>query len=197
MNPLRTLLAFAVALLFCAAHTIHAQTPNAASQATPSAQTPPAAPAKPAAAPVCIDSKTLDDLVKALDDAVSGPADKDRACLKALLEPGATLSPIQKTAGGAAGPHSLTVDAWIETVKKRGATFYEHQVKYSADQFGHLAHLWSTYEITSAPDSKALVRGVNSIQAVFDGTRWRVASILFLAESSDEKVPAKYLPLRP
>jgi len=154
------------------------------------AQTPPAA-----ASGSCLPSGTLDELIKAIDDAVSGPADKDRACLKALLLPEARLSPLTKATDDSYMPHILTVDGWIEAVGKRGsAAFYERQVKVSSDVYGHIAHLWSTYEIRPTPDGKALVRGINSIQAVNDGNRWRVIEILWEAETSAETIPARYLP---
>ena len=153
------------------------------------------APAAPAASAACLPSATLDELIKALDDAVSGFADKDRTCLRELLMPQATMSPLAKAADGSYAPHTLTVDGWIEAVKKRGHTeFYEQQVKVSSDVYGHIAHLWSTYEIRPTPDGKPQVRGINSIQAVNDGTRWRIFEIVWLAETPEEPVPAKYLP---
>jgi hypothetical protein len=87
------------------------------------------------------------------------------------------------------------VDGWIDAVRKRGsAVFYERQVKVSTERYGSLAHLWSTYEVRPTPDGKPEVRGINSIQAVFDGQRWRVISILWQAETPAEPVPEKYLP---
>ena len=143
----------------------------------------------------CPSSKTLDDLIKALDDAVSGPADKDRTCMRQLLLPDARLIPVGKSKDGTIGPHVLSVDDWITRVKARGsAVFYEHQVKYSSDMYGHIAHLWSTYEIRPTPDGKAEMRGINSIQAVFNGTEWKVVEILWQAETPDESIPQKYLP---
>ena len=143
----------------------------------------------------CPKTPTLDDLIKALDDAISGPADKDRTCLREITLPEARLSPIAKAADGSFAPHLLTVDGWIEAVRKRGhAEFYERQVKVSSEVYGHIAHLWSTYEIRPTPDGKAQVRGINSIQAVYDGTNWRVLNILWQAETPEEPVPAKYLP---
>jgi hypothetical protein len=44
------------------------------------------------------------------------------------------------------------------------------------------------------PDGTSQVRGINSIQAVNDGTRWRVMEILWQAETPEEPVPARYLP---
>jgi len=148
-----------------------------------------------AAVPACPSTVTLDDLIKAIDAAVSGPANKDRTCFRALFIPEARLAPLAKTADGGMAPHLLTVDGWIDAVAKRGtAVFYERQVKVKTETYGHLAHLWSTYETRATPEGKAEVRGINSIQAFFDGKSWKIASILWQAETPADPVPEKYLP---
>ena len=92
-------------------------------------------------------------------------------------------------------PHILSLDEWIEAVRERGNSgFYEHQVKIKSEQYGHIAQLWSTYEIRPTPDGKATVRGINSIHAVFDGTRWKIVEILWQAETPEEQMPTQYLP---
>jgi hypothetical protein len=161
---------------------------------TLSAQAPAPQPTTPAQA--CPPTTTLDELVKALDDAVSGPADKDRTCFRALFIPEARLSPlVTNKDDGSVAPRLLTVEGWIEAVRKRGSlVFYERQVKVKTETYGHLANLWSTYETRSTPDGKAEVRGINSIQAFFDGKRWKVTAILWQAETPAEPVPEKYLP---
>ncbi|MGB6689565.1 MAG: hypothetical protein WBE76_17155 [Terracidiphilus sp.] len=152
-------------------------------------------PAAAAQAPACQPTGTLDQLIKAIDAAVSGPADKDRACFRDVMLPDARLMPIVKSADGSFAPRILTVDGWIDAVRKRGSqVFYERQVKVSTETWGHMAHLWSTYETRATPDGKPEVRGINSIQAVFDGQRWKVISILWQAETPAEPVPEKYLP---
>lgn len=104
--------------------------------------------AKSSQATTCRSTKTLDDLIKALDEAVSGPADKDRGCLRQVLYPNARLSPVTKSREGAFGPHVLSVDEWIEAVAKRGKVgLYEKQIKVKSETYGHIAQLWSTYEI--------------------------------------------------
>ena len=109
--------------------------------------------------------------------------------------PDARLMPLVKQADGTVAPRILSVDGWIDAVRKRGsAVFYERQVKVTTETYGHLAHLWSTYETRATPDGPAEVRGINRIQAAFDGKRWRVISILWQAETPEEKVPATYLP---
>src|ERR1700686_2320136 len=103
-------------------------------------------PAHPAGAVTCKSTPNLDDLIKALDEAVSGPADKDRTCLRQVLYPNARLIPVTKTREGAYAPHVLTLDEWIEAVHKRGnVSLYEKQIKVKSETYGHIAHLWSTY----------------------------------------------------
>jgi predicted lipid-binding transport protein (Tim44 family) len=66
---------------------LHTQTPpaQASSAAQPQAAT---AAETPAPAPaMCREATDLDELIKALDEAVSGPADKDRSCMRELLLP--------------------------------------------------------------------------------------------------------------
>jgi hypothetical protein len=153
--------------------------------------TPPAQPA----AQACSPSTTLEELTKALDDAISGPADKDRTCLRDLLLPEARLTPIRKSADGSFAPRILTVEDWINAVSKNGSTvMVESQVKVRSETYGHFAHLWSTYEIRSSPDGPASVTGINSVQAVNDGTRWRVLSVLWEPDTTAGPVPEKYKP---
>ncbi len=115
--------------------------------------------------------------------------------MRQILLPEARLIPVAIAADGSATPHVLTVEGWIEAVRKRGdMVFYERQVKIKSEVYGHVAHLWSTYEIRPTPEGKATVRGINSIQAVYDGKVWRVMEILWQAETAAEPVPEKYLP---
>jgi hypothetical protein len=147
------------------------------------------------AAATCPSTKTLDDLIKALDDAVSGPGDKDRTCMRELIVSDGRLIPIGKAKDGSIAARILTIDDWIARVKARGSEpFYEHQVKYSSDVYGNLAHLWSTYEIRPTPDGKVEMRGINSIQAAFNGTEWKVVAVVWQAETADTPIPQKYLP---
>jgi len=70
------------------------------------------------------------------------------------------------------------------------------RVRRAIDSF---AQLWSTCETRTTPDGKppegkVLDRGVNSIQAVYDGKRWQVIEIVWQAETPTDPVAAKYLP---
>jgi len=149
------------------------------------------------AAPACPTTASLDDLVKAIDSAVTGPADKDRTCFRALFLPEARLIPTAKNSDGGFSPNILTVDGWIEAVRKRGnATLTEHQIKVKTEVYGHLAHLWSTYETRVDADGKILsdAKGINSIQAVNDSKSWKIQEIVWEAETPGEAIPTEYLP---
>ena len=150
-------------------------------------------PATPLAS--CRPSHTLDELVIALDDAVSGPVDKDRSCLRQLLLSDARMIPVAVSSDGKSVPHVLAVEDWITRVKaiKDRNAFYERQVKVVQESYGHIAHLWSTYEISDTPGGKATIRGINSIQAVFTGSEWKVAEILWQQETPAEPIPPRYL----
>jgi len=143
----------------------------------------------------CPPTATLDQLITAIDEAVSGPADKDRTCFRDVLLPDARLIPVSKQLDGTIAPRILSVDGWIDAVRKRGSgVFYERQIKVKSEVYGPIAHLWSTYEVRPTPDGKAEVRGINSIQAVFDGACWRVIEITWHAETPSDPVPAQYMP---
>jgi len=152
------------------------------------------------AKPACPSTATLDQLISAIDAAVSGPANQDRTCFRQLFLPDARLIPIRIDKDGTATPHVLTVDGWVDAVAKNGAmVFYERQVKVTTESWAHMAHLWSTYETRTTPDGrppegKVLDRGINSIQAIFDGKRWQIIEIIWQAQKPEDPVPAKYLP---
>ena len=129
----------------------------------------------------------------AIDAAITGPADKDRACMKALLIPEARMTFVSLGADGAPTYTLETLDEWIARVKARGhITLEEKQLKFQIEGYSHIAHLWSSYALYS--DGKQVARGINSIQAVKEAGGWRVAGIMVQAESATAPLPRKYLP---
>src|SRR3984885_13915908 len=129
----------------------------------------------------------------AIDGAIPGPADKDRACLKALLIPEARMIVVSIGADGAPSYTILTLDDWIARVKARGhALLEEKQLKFHIQNYGNIVHLWSTYALHS--DGKQVARGINSIQAIKEAGVWRVLGIMWQAESATAPLPKEYLP---
>ena len=129
----------------------------------------------------------------ALDAAISGPADQDRTCMKALLIPDARLMFVSLGADGTPSYRLETVDDWIARAKARGhAVLEEKQLKFRIERFGNIAHLWSSYTLQS--DGKQTARGINSIQAIKEAGGWRVTSIMVQAESATALLPKEYQP---
>src|SRR5215470_8013390 len=129
----------------------------------------------------------------ALDAAITGPADKDRACMKALLIPEARMMFLSIAADGAPSYRLETLDDWIARVKARGhATLEEKQRTLRLDRYGDIAQLWSSYTLQS--DGKQVGRGINSIQAIKEAGGWRITGITVQAESVTAPLPKEYLP---
>ena len=129
----------------------------------------------------------------ALDAAISGPADKDRACMKALLIPEARMMFVSLGTNGAPTYALQTLDDWITRVRARGhGLLEEKQLKFRIERYGNIAQLWSSYGLHS--DGKQVARGINSIEAIKESGGWRVTSITVQAESAAAPLPKKYLP---
>jgi hypothetical protein len=129
----------------------------------------------------------------ALDAAISGPADKDRACMKALLIPEARMMFVSIGTDGVPTYELETLDDWISSVKARGHTLLEEkQLKFRIERYGNVAHLWSSYAFHSG--GKQVARGMHSIQAIKEAGGWRVTNIIVEGESASAPLPKEYLP---
>lgn len=77
-------------------------------------------------------------------------------------------------------PQVLDVEGYIARVEPLFARegFYETEVARRTEQFGRIAHVWSTYESRRDPgDAQPIMRGVNSFQLFNDGNRWWILSV--------------------
>jgi hypothetical protein len=92
-------------------------------------------------------------------------------------------------------PQVLDVEDYIaraEPLLQKG--FYEKEVARRVEQFGQIAHVWSTYESRHDPsDPEPFMRGINSIQLFNDGKRWWIVSIYWQHESAQHPLPEKYV----
>ncbi|MEO8449839.1 MAG: hypothetical protein ABI647_08625 [Gemmatimonadota bacterium] len=159
------------------------------------AQTPQVAEAHPARPE---DVSSMDAIVKALYDVISGPAgqarDWDR--FRSLFAPGARLLPTGKGQDGTARVRALSPDEYATmagaNLEKNG--FFEREIGRHTDRYGSVVQLFSAYDSKrKAEDATPFARGINSIQLWFDGKRWYVATIFWEAETPDNQIPKKYL----
>ena len=121
------------------------------------------------------DVSSLDAIMKAVYDVISGDAGKPRDWdrFRSLFYQGARLIPTNKNADtGAIGAKTLSPDDYVARVEpffaKEG--FYESELSRQVDQYGHIAHVFSTYESKHArADAKPFARGTQ-ITKNKDGT---------------------------
>ena len=147
------------------------------------------------------DVESIDAIIAATYDVISGPAGKKRDWNRerSLFYPGARLIPTASVPGRNdvdLEPQLLDVEGYIARVEPllESAGFYEREIARRVEHFGHIAHVWSTYESRhDRSDAQPFMRGINSIQLFHDGVRWWIVTIYWQHESSVDPVPAKYL----
>jgi hypothetical protein len=141
----------------------------------------------------------MDAIIAAVYDVISGPAGAPRNWdrFRSLFAPGARLIPIVRRPGATAAEASVrTVEDYIASASKsfERSGFFESEVARTVERYGGLAHAFSTYESRRAKDEeKPFMRGINSFQLLFDGTRWWVVTIAWQAETPETPLPEKYL----
>jgi hypothetical protein len=177
--------------------------PPAVMPTTPAA--PPSTPpvATPAATPAARpgDVATVDGIVAALYDVISGtagqPRDWDR--MRSLFAPEGRLMAVGARPEGVYALRAMTVDDYIARNSKAFATmgFFEREAARSTETFGQIVHVFSTYESRHARgDAEPFQRGINSIQLYNDGKRWWIVNVLWRAEDASLRLPERYLPRR-
>jgi len=138
------------------------------------------------------DVKSIDAILHALYDVISGPAgERDWNRFRSLFVPEARLTAVTKRPDGTSPVRLLSVDDYVKGAggyfAKNG--FFESAVVNRVQKFGNMAQVFSSYESRHAAGEKPFTRGINSIQLLNDGSRWYVLSILW-----DEESPANPLP---
>lgn len=156
----------------------------------------------PAAAVDPADVSSVDAILHATYDVISGEAGKKRDWqrFRSLFWPGARLIPTSSRPDGTTGARVLDVEGYItqagEYFEKN--SFFEREVARRTERFGHIAHVFSTYESRHrADDPKPFARGINSFQLLYDGKRWWVVTIYWQAEGPKNPLPRKYLTSKP
>ena len=166
--------------------------------AVASAQAPATTPSAtiPAANPA--DVASVDAILTALYDVISGPAGQARNWdrMRSLFMPGARLIPASRRADGTVVPRVLSVDDYVTQIgpqlERNG--FFEREIGRRTETFGTVTHAFSAYDSKrTLQDAQPFSRGINSIQLLNDGKRWYVVTIFWDSERPDNQIPAKYL----
>jgi len=143
------------------------------------------------------DVKSVDAILAALYDVISGPPDTkhDWDRMRSLFVIDARMIAVGKR-GTTVRSRTFTVEDYIKlsgpVIEKGG--FVEKEIARRTEQFANIAHVFSTYESRmKADDKKPFARGINSIQLYNDGSRWWIETIYWQDESGGTTLPDKYL----
>ncbi len=149
-------------------------------------------------APDPADVESIDAIIAALYDVISGPAGQTRDWdrFRSLHVPEARLIPTFIPQNSSTGQARVwTVEDYIEAagpqLEQNG--FYEREIGRVTERFESIAHVFSTYDSRGTPDGEVFQRGINSIQLMWDNDRWWIVNIFWRGVGADAEIPAKYL----
>jgi len=190
------LLAFAATLAVSSTASSAQSSPEkpAAQQPAAPQQTPPDPFAGvPAAKPD--DVKSVESILAALYDVISGPpGERDWNRFRSLFMPNARLTSAEKSPDGAVRVRPNSVEDYVRLgggyFLKNG--FFERPIVSRVQIFGNVAQVFSSYESRHAPGEAPFARGINSFQMAFDGKRWWVVNILWDEERPDNPLPKEF-----
>ncbi len=189
----------AVMLVLAVACTAPQGDDSAMAEAEPAievAATPPAPAADPA------DVESIDAIVTALYEVISGDAgvERDWDRFRSLFLPGARLMPVateHSENGRSSRVASMSPDDFVERTAEAFMRdgFYEIEIGNVTERYGDIAHRFSSYASfrTGDPDEEPFNRGINSIQLLHDGERWWVLNIFWQHEPDAGPIPEQYL----
>jgi hypothetical protein len=143
------------------------------------------------------DVATIDGMVKAFYEVVSGPKGQPRDWARDRTLYMKDLRFVRVLIGkdGKITPRIDDHQTFVEdaaSLEQEG--FFEAEIHRVTERFGPIAHVWSTYEGRRTPDGPVILRGINSIEFFWDGKRWWIANAIWTDEAPENPIPKEYLP---
>ena len=155
-------------------------------------------PAENAPAPNPADVSSIDAILHAAYDTISGPAGRERDWnrFRSLFVSGARLAAVVPNRQGGFRTVVLSPEDYIQHddpyFQKNG--FFEREVARRTERFAGIAQVFSTYESRhAAADAKPFERGINSFQLMNDGRRWWIVTIFWEGETPESPIPQEFL----
>jgi len=166
-------------------------------QASTSSRTPASQPAAaPAANPA--DVSSIDAILHAAYDTISGPAGRQRDWdrFRSLFVSGARLAAVVPNHQEGLRIVVLSPEDYIQHDDPyfQNHGFFEREVARRTERFADIAQVFSTYESRhAAADAKPFERGINSFQLMNDGRRWWIVTIFWQGETPGNPIPREFL----
>ncbi len=144
------------------------------------------------------DVSSVDGLVAAVYDVISGPAGEARNWnrWRSLFLPEARLISVGLSREGETTYRVMTPEDYVElagaSLEENG--FFEEEIGRTQEEFGPVVHLFSAYASRRRlDDPEPFARGINSFQLMYDGDRWWVVTIYWTSERPDLPIPERYI----
>lgn len=135
-------------------------------------------------------------IVAALYEVISGSGGQERDWdrFRNLFTPESRLIPTGKNKEGDFTVRSISPEEYVQMFQKNiKKGFFEKEINQVVEEYGTVAHVFSTYETAEEPNGSPTNRGINSIQLFKDNNRYYVISVFWCAESMGFPIPEKYL----
>mgnify|MGYP000296240740 CR=1 FL=1 len=143
--------------------------------------------------PLLEDVQTLDGIIKAYYEVISGPGGQARDWKRdaSLHHPNAFIAMTGKNKKQNPYIVAQSLAEYHESFGTPKNGFFEYEIHREVNHFGNITHVWSTYETKKENNGPVTARGINSIQLYNDGTRWWILSWIFDSERPDNPIPKK------
>lgn len=152
--------------------------------------------AVPTIAPRPEDIATVDGMVKAYYDVISGPPGQPREWSR---DRSLYITDLRFVATGVerGQPYARVMDhqAFVDGSDSGFVHdgFFEHEIHRVSHAYGNIVQVFSTYEERRSPSGPIAGRGINALQLFWDGRRWWIASAIWFEEDPAHPIPKEYL----
>lgn len=142
------------------------------------------------------DVSTVDSIIAALYQTISGPVGQPRQWdrFATLFHPEARLVPTRCPEAGTCTLRVLTPAQYRQNADsflvREG--FQETELARRTERYGSIAQAFSSYQSFRRGETQPFTRGINSIQLFWDGSRWWVLSIFWDSERPSNPLPPAF-----
>ena len=144
------------------------------------------------------DVASIDGVVDAYYGSLSGEGGDRRAhnrrYASLFAKSALVATPTQRNERGEMIPNVRLIEDWMTRYPdERDNSFYEWEVARRTEQFGHMAHVYSTYEIRDKKtDPQPRRHGLTSFDLAHIDGRWWIVTLQWSGLPADQPLPERY-----